>query len=209
LKKITLMKITDLRNRFEREKGKRIELENDIRTLRISMRKNKKLIQLMEEAREIIRIVGIETQKQLQYHISDIASLALESIFENPYKLILEFIKRRNKIECDIAFERDEIKYDEPLENSGGGTIDVSSYALRIASWSMERPQTRNIIILDEPLKNVSAEYQELASEMLKEVADKLNIQFIIVTHNTVLTTYADRVFETTIRKGTTNINRY
>jgi len=209
LKKITLMKITDLRNRFEREKGKRIELENDIRTLRISMRKNKKLIQLMEEAREIIRIVGIETQKQLQYHISDIASLALESIFENPYKLILEFIKRRNKIECDIAFERDEIKYDEPLENSGGGTIDVSSYALRIASWSMERPQTRNIIILDEPLKNVSAEYQELASEMLKEVADKLNIQFIIVTHNTVLTTYADRVFETSIRKRITNVKTY
>lgn len=203
------MKITDLRNRFEREKGKRIELENDIRTLRISMRKNKKLIQLMEEAREIIRIVGIETQKQLQYHISDIASLALESIFENPYKLILEFIKRRNKIECDIAFERDGIKYDEPLENSGGGTIDVSSYALRIASWSMERPQTRNIIILDEPLKNVSAEYQELASEMLKEVADKLNIQFIIVTHNTVLTTYADRVFETSIRKRITNVKTY
>lgn len=203
------MKITDLRNKFEREKGKRIELENDIRTLRINMRKNKKLIQLMEEAREIIRIVGIETQKQLQYHISDIASLALESIFENPYKLILEFIKRRNKIECDILFERDEIKYDEPLENSGGGTIDVSSYALRIASWSMERPQTRNIIILDEPLKNISAEYQELASEMLKEVADKLNIQFIIVTHNTVLTTYADRVFEASIRKRITNVKTY
>ncbi len=203
------MKLIRIRNRLEQEKGKRIELENDIRSLRIKIRKNKKLIEFMEEAREIIRIVGIETQKQLQYHISDIASLALESIFENPYKLILEFLKRRNKIECDILFERDGMRYDEPLENSGGGTIDVATYALRIASWSMERPQTRNIIILDEPLKNVSTEYQELASEMLKEVADKLNIQFIIVTHNTVLTTYADRVFETTIRKGTTNINRY
>ena len=203
------MRLIRIRNRLEQEKGKRIELENDIRGLRIKIRKNKKLIGFMEEAREIIRIVGIETQKQLQYHISDIASLALESIFENPYKLILEFLKRRNKIECDILFERDEIRYDEPLENSGGGTIDVATYALRIASWSMERPQTRNIIILDEPLKNVSAEYQELASEMLKEVADKLNIQFIIVTHNTILTTYADRVFETNIRKDITNINCY
>jgi ABC-type arginine transport system ATPase subunit len=201
------MKLIKIRNRLEQEKGKRIELENDIRSLRIKIRKNKRLVEFMEEAREIIRIVGIETQKQLQYHISDIASLALESIFENPYKLILEFLKRRNKIECDILFERDEIRYDEPLENSGGGTIDVATYALRIASWSMERPQTRNIIILDEPLKNVSTEYQELASEMLKEVADKLNIQFIIVTHNTILTTYADRVFETNIRKDITNIN--
>lgn len=203
------MRLIRIRNRLEQEKGKRTELENDIRGLRIKIRKNKKLVEFMEEAREIIRIVGIETQKQLQYHISDIASLALESIFENPYKLILEFLKRRNKIECDILFERDKIRYDEPLENSGGGTIDVATYALRIASWSMERPQTRNIIILDEPLKNVSTEYQELASEMLKEVADKLNIQFIIVTHNTILTTYADRVFETNIRKDITNINRY
>ena len=42
---------------------------------------------------------------------------------------------------------------------------------------------------------------------MIKEVSDKLGIQFIIVTHEATLAAEADKVFETKIKNGKTKIN--
>lgn len=197
--------LTELRAQIERSKGKQSELENRLSSLKGKIRESKKELILLEKARVILQMVGLETQQQLQFHISDIASLALESVFPDPYKLVLDFVDRRGKTECDILFERDG-KLIKPIDASGGGTVDVASFALRIASWSMSIKKIRNTIILDEPLRFLSAEYQEAASQMIKEISKKLGIQFIIVTHNPVLTSYADRVFEVKLRRKISKI---
>ncbi|MCK5016199.1 MAG: hypothetical protein KAS32_03925 [Candidatus Peribacteraceae bacterium] len=145
--------------------------------------------------------MGLETQRQLQFHISDITSLALEAVFPYPYELVAEFIQRRNKTECDLLFERDGQRID-PVSASGVGAIDIASFALRIASWSMQTPRRRNVIILDEPFRFLSVNYQEKASMMLKELSDKLRLQFILNTHETTLAEYADKVFTVKLKKG-------
>lgn len=193
------MTLIETRNKLEQLKGKRDEVENSIRKLRKELRENNKLLHNLIEAKEIIKLVGLETQKTLQFHISDIASLALESIFQEPYKLVLEFVERRNKTECDIMFEREGIHFD-PLDSSGVGAVDVAAFALRIASWSMAVKRTRNTIILDEPMRFLSAEYQENASEMIREISKKLGIQFIIITHEPNYAAYADRTFTVSIK---------
>ncbi len=194
------MELKDLRNRLEQQKGKQQQLEGLRNTIKGQIMNLKKILIQHEKAREILREVGIKTQQQLQFHISDIASLALEAVFPDPYKLEVDFVQRRNKTECDLFFSRDGLKAD-PYTASGGGAVDVAAFALRIASWSMIYPRTRNVIILDEPMRFVSEDLQENASEMIKEVSKKLGIQFIIVTHNPILTTYADKVFTVTKRK--------
>ena len=200
------MKIQALRNKLEQQKGQVSQIEKSVKELNLKLRKNKRSLRHHEQAREVIREVGLKTQQQLQYHISDITSLALEAVFNNPYELIAEFVQRRNKTECDLFFQRDGSKVD-PLTASGVGAVDVAAFALRVASWSMLRPHTRNTVILDEPLKFLSNEYQEKASVMIKEISKKLGIQFIIITHEPILAGYADKVFETKIRKGVTRIS--
>ena len=160
----------------------------------------------MEEANEIMKEVALKTQEQLEYHVSDITSLALESVFENEaYNLVVRFIQRRNKTECDLLFERDEEEID-PLNASGGGAVDVAAFALRIAMWSMESPKSRNVIILDEPFRFLSKDRQDRASQMLKELSEKLGIQFIIVTHEDTLTQYADKTFVVSKKKGISKV---
>jgi DNA repair exonuclease SbcCD ATPase subunit len=201
------MTLTETRNKLEQLKGKRDEVENTIKKLRKDIRENNRLLQNLTKAKEIIKLVGLETQKTLQFHISDIASLALESVFQDPYKLILEFVERRNKTECDILFERNGTTFD-PLDSSGVGAVDVAAFALRIASWSMAVKRTRNTIILDEPMRFLSAEYQENASEMIKEISKKLGIQFIIITHEPTYASYADRTFTVTIKNGVSQVKQ-
>ena len=193
--------IQNLRNALEQMKGKRDQIQQGIDNAEQFIKEKKKDLRRHEQAREIIREVGLKTQQQLQFHISDITSLALEAVFDNPYKLITEFIQRRNKTECDLYFERDGNRID-PLSASGGGTVDVASFALRVASWSMQRPRSRNVLILDEPFRYLSSDLLPKASEMLNQISKKLKLQIIMVTHAEELIENADRVFEVKIKKG-------
>lgn len=197
--------IQTYRNLLERQKGQKIQIEQSITTLNQELRDANRDLRRHEQAREIIREVGIKTQQQLSFHISDITSLALEAVFNEPYELKVEFVQRRNKTECDLYFERNGERID-PLTASGGGAVDVAAFALRIASWSMLRPHTRNVIILDEPLRFLSVDLQERASIMIKEISEKLGIQFILVTHENTLASYADKVFEVSIKKGKSKV---
>jgi len=195
----------NIRKTLERRKGERNQLKQQIKVYRLEIRSLTALRDNLEQARGIIRDVGLKTQQQLQFHISDITSLALNAVFEDPYELKVEFVQRRNKTECDLMFVRDGKEID-PLEASGYGAVDVAAFALRVASWSMQQPRTRNTIILDEPMRFLSEDRQPYASQMIKELSDRLGMQFIIVTHEEALTQYADKVFQVSIKDKVSQI---
>ena len=115
------------------------QIQSDVTTLTFEIKSEGKRLGQHEKALEVVKAVGLKTQQQLQFHISDITSLALDAVFPNPYELVAEFVQRRNKTECDLFFSRDGNKVD-PLSASGGGAVDVAAFALRVASWSMQRP---------------------------------------------------------------------
>jgi DNA repair exonuclease SbcCD ATPase subunit len=199
------MEVKHLRSRLDQIKGQKQALRSRISELRQEIEQLQQSFIDHEEAREIIREVGLKTQSQLQYHISDITSLALEAVFPDPYQLKVEFVQRRNKTECDLLFVRGDMEVD-PLESSGYGAVDVAAFALRVASWSMQQPRSRNLIILDEPMGFLSTNFQPAASRMIKELSERLGIQFIIVTHEDILTEHADRIF--VVEKGKDGISK-
>lgn len=188
-------RINKAKTYLAKEMGKEQFIRQSIKQKTIQLSANKTDLVRHEKAHEIIKEVGYKTQELLQVQISDITSLAMEAVFEDPYKLEVLFVERRNNNECDLLFERDG-QLMKPLDASGGGAVDVAAFALRIASWSLSSPSLRNVIILDEPMRFLSRNLQEKASQMIKQISKKLGIQFIIVTHEAKLTESADRVFE-------------
>jgi DNA repair exonuclease SbcCD ATPase subunit len=199
--------IKNLRNKLEQSKGAKAQLETSLTNLQVQLKEKGRSLRQHEQAKEIIRTVGQKTQEQIQFHIEDIVSMALDAVFDNPYKFSVEFIQRRNKTECDLYFVRDGNKVD-PLTASGVGAVDVAAFALRIASWSMSTPHSRNTIILDEPFRFLSKNYQEQASLMLNEISQKLGIQMIIISHEEALTENVDAIFQVSIKKGISDVKR-
>jgi hypothetical protein len=204
------MNVQELRNKLEREKGKRIEVESTIFNLETEIQEKKRELRKHEQAREIVREVGQRTQEQLSVHISDIASMALDAVFPEPYELMIEFVPRRNKTECDIYFMRDDNKV-KPLEASGIGAVDVAAFALRIASWSMQLPHTRPLILLDEPFKHLKGvEPNKQVLGMIHEISRKMGIQIITVSDERIpredIVEAADKVFEIVIKNKISKI---
>lgn len=193
--------VEGIKKYLERKKGESKLLKKQVKTHKKEILSINQAIIYNEQAHEILKEVGLQTQRQLQFHISDITSLALDAVFPDPYELKVDFVERRNTTECDLTFERDGNTFD-PLDSSGYGPVDIASFALRVVSWILQTPQSRNTIILDEPFRFLSKEYREPAAKMVKELSDKLGIQFIIITHDPVLTQYADKVIEVKLKNG-------
>lgn len=154
------------------------------------------------KAREIINTVAKDTQQQLEIRITNIVTMALAAVFPDPYQFVLRFTERRNQTEADLLLVRDGEEV-SPIDATGGGVLDVVSFALRVAILLMSN--YRRIIILDEPFRHLSEDLQPKASEMMKMLSDKLGIQFIMVSHEDGIIGSADNVI--TIKKGEVNGN--
>lgn len=200
------MSLKEIRTKLEQRKGQQQQLLIDKEDVDDTIETLDKEIKYSEQAQIIIQTVAKQTQQELEYHISDIVSMALDAIFDKPYRFKIKFVIKRNKTECELLFERNGEEFD-PMEDSGGGVVQVAAFALRISLWTLQQPRSRNVIILDEPftfLHNV--DYISRAATLLKELSKKLNLQFIIVTDIKELTEEADKIFQVKLKKGISKI---
>ena len=156
------------------------------------------------EVRALFQKAAQDTQQKLEFHISNLVSTALAAVFDDPYTFQLEFVQKRNKTEAELWFVRNGEKM-KPIDASGGGAVDVASFALRIAFWSLTK-KTRPLIILDEPFKHLSADLQNRASDMLKMLSENLGLQIILVSHIDQLISNADKEFKVSLNRGRSEV---
>ncbi len=163
------------------------ELETKIETRQVRMNN-------AEQARVIFQEVAKRTQQNLEYHISNLVTLALSAVFPDPPKFIVKFETRRNQTECDLLFSENGSEPYKPINGSGGGVMDVASFALTISVGRLEK-EKRPIFIMDEPFRYVSPGLQGNVGDMLSMINKKLNIQLIIVSHAEDVNQKADKTF--------------
>lgn len=190
-----MQELDTIHSALQRKAGRRDQLASELAATSTRLETLTQEQEDISRSLEIIQCVAKLTQQELEVHISEIVSLAMEAVFPNPYRLVLKFESRRNRSEADLLFQDSEGNLLSPMEAAGGGVVDVAALALRIALFSLRRPKPRPIMIMDEPLRFLSSDLQGRASNMLKELSEKLGIQFIIVTHEEALTDAAGKIF--------------
>jgi len=186
--------LTNLKEQLQLKKGIRQRIISELKDKETKLKSLQTDLFSYEKARAIMQLVAKETQEQLEYKISELVSLGLSAIFDNPYELKLEYEIKRGKTEANLLFKRGESQI-RPMLASGGGAVDVAAFGLRVAIWSLSQPRNRNTIILDEPFRFLSKAHQAKASTLLSEISKKLGIQIIMVTHNQEFIKSADKVF--------------
>jgi DNA repair exonuclease SbcCD ATPase subunit len=165
------------------------------------LRNEKANLIAIEEAQAFLQEVAKKTQEQLKYQISDLVDLAMETCFPNEYSFEINFEIKRGKTEAQLIFRNKNGTEIDPMEASGGGVVDLASFALRIAIWSLGK--SNNVIILDEPFKGLQPkELHAKGMEIVHRLSNRLGLQFIIVTNSVQdsdIIENADRLF--TVKK--------
>jgi hypothetical protein len=202
------MDLKIFRNRLEQKKGERSLLGHQITESESEVQRLEREISFSEQAQVIIQTVARQTQKQLEYRVAELVSLAQAAVFDDPWSLKLDFVLRRGKTECDLKWSKSEDHEVDDLSYSGaGGQVDVAALGLQFAAWSLQRPKTRPVMFLDEPCKfTKGGDLPERVSLMIKQISDGLGLQIIMVSHISEQIEGADRVFEFMNRSGETEV---
>lgn len=200
------MKIEAIKNILQQCKGIDSEIQKSISERNENKQALENKLKLTEEAQIFLQSVAQSTQEKLKFQVEDIVNLALETCFPSEYTFEINFKLSRGKTEAELKFisQKTGLSID-PMNASGGGVVDLTSFALRIASWVLER-ETDNVIILDEPFRFVSRDLVDRAGKILKVLSEKMNLQVILVTHIPELIDVADRVFE--VKKNSEGISK-
>jgi DNA repair exonuclease SbcCD ATPase subunit len=197
---------TLFRRELERRRGKQTQLQHELALAKSRFKEFGKELSCCEEAQIAIQEIAKKTQGELTYRLDELVTLAMAAVFDDPYELEVDFVQRRGRTEADIWFRR-EGKRIHPTSASGGGAVDVASFALRVALWSLAQPRTRPVLILDEPLHFLKGDsLPEKGSAMIAEISKKLGIQIIMVSHIPDQISQADRKIEVQLKNGVSRV---
>jgi len=199
-----IAEIKTIKNSLLRKQGERDSFVKQKKQAEIDLKRFKNRYDNALVVRVIITTVAENTQKRIEYHISNLVTMALASVFPEPYEFNLRFVQRRNKTEADLIFTKDGNETDDILNVGGGGVADVASLALRISLWSIKK--NRPVFLLDESAKFLhNPIYQEKFSEMIKEVSQKLGLQILMISDQPNIIKHADKVITIENKKGVSN----
>ena len=190
------MEVSKIKEMFHQCKGIKTQLEKDIEQYASKKNELEDKLKLLEQAQVFLQKVAQETQEHLKFQIEDIVNLALETCFPSEYTFQILFNVSRGKTDAELVFlDQKTRRQIDPMNASGGGVVDLTCFALRVACYALEK-QVDNVIILDEPFRFLSRDLQERAGEILSKLSKKMNIQIIMVSHIGEIINVADKVFQ-------------
>lgn len=200
------MNIETIKDIFHKCKGIKFQLNKEIEQTGSKKEQLENRLKLIENSQAFLQKIAQETQEHLKFQIEDIVNLALETCFPGEYTFQILFNISRGKTEAELVFlDQKTGRQVDPMEASGGGVVDLTTFALRIACYALEQG-TDNVIVLDEPMKFVSKDLLDRLCEIIKILSKKMNLQIIMVTHENKFIEISDKIFE--VKKNEHGVSR-
>lgn len=188
-----MINYNEIKERYQDLKSKRRIISSELTKSRLSANIVKRKIADYQEVRKVWTAISKEIQRDAKDHIENIVTMAIQTVFDHPYRFKLLFEEKRNTVTCTPLIVEGENEY-HPKDAVGGGMLDVIGFALRITLWSMQNPKSRNIFILDEPFR-FTGKLSSRVGYMLRRLSRKLKFQVLLVTHDDSLIDICDRVW--------------
>jgi len=121
-------------------------------------------------------------------HVRSIESViteGLRTIFvDQVLSFETEISQRYNKMAIDFYIRREDQKIEikgNPMEAFGGGPVSIASLILRVLA--LRRLKKWPLLVLDETLAAVSDEYVDQTGLFLQQLALKIGIPILLITH--------------------------
>lgn len=157
---------------------RQVQVEED------ALREAQDRLQNAQEAQQAIQQIARTIQESCHRQVSEIASRCLQAVFgKDTYRLEIRFEEKRGKTEARIVLVTAEGELHDPINECGGGIIDVISFSLRLAALLLSFPQKRRLLVLDEYWKHLSARYRPAMRRLLEKISQEMNVQIVYVTH--------------------------
>jgi len=199
--------IEEIKNIYSRLFAERIEITKNEKKLRRQIREIKKEIIDYNDTKALLNNSLEIIHSDFKEKTEGIITKAIRLMFNRDLEFKLEYRENRGGIETKILILEDGQEL-SPKDDLGGSIIDIISFVFKIVLWHVSSPQTRNIFILDEPFK-FAGRLVLFAGKILKDLSKELNLQIIMITHETELIDIADKVFKIHHKNGQSYVETF
>jgi len=179
------MTSNDLAPRIHALQGILAERKKQVFSLENLLKQQKNELGIILDALDICTQAQLYLQSRVEFCLSSVVTKAMSIVFPDPYEFRLNFeINQHDAVSATPVLWKHGEEYD-PLFGTGGGVVDVVSFALRVACLVLSGKEDR-VLILDEPAKHLSSDLHDRFKEVVDELTEQLSIQFLMVTHSDV-----------------------
>mgnify|MGYP000849566217 CR=1 FL=1 len=169
----------------DRQQKKR--LEDSIMESKRVVSETEKNISIYEKASLFLQSFSKLRREEGQAIFSDMGTVALQNIYGPGYRLEIQYDVKRSKPIADVFIVSPyaDTKDKEIYYASGyaaGGENDVISFAMKLALLQTYQPLQEGPVLLDETFKHLSVDHIDDVAEMLSQISEHLERQFIFCT---------------------------
>jgi hypothetical protein len=156
-----------------------------------------KEINLLENTREVFKVLENKLSEANIKHVEALCNQALQTVFDTDtvkYQIKIETLVQRNNNQVQFyLFEKDLTTGEEVktrIEDNGFGIQSLIGLVLQIYFILIHNQQ--HILFLDESLTAISVDKLPKLKVFLNEVSNKLDFKFVLIAHVESLFTLAD-----------------
>ena len=175
-----------IREEWQNKKYELEMLSSNIEDNKKSLVKLQSDNKIAETSKEVINNIILSTRNEAIEFIENVVNAALLDVFQNPnLKLKLQLNTEGSKTSISTFIKENGELYD--IESArGGGLRDLVSTAILICCRAISKPKIELPLLLDESFKFLHSTknnpFKSNAFKFLRDVANKLNEQIIIIT---------------------------
>ena len=171
-------------------------------------RQSAALAEELGQAGTILQSLEAGWRQHFESVVANLISGGLSAVFGEPVSLTIESRVVRDVLSTELKLTMGDgaraIVISDILGGAGGSVVNVLSLLLRVFLVTSMRPPMRRLLVLDEPFAFIDEyEMPQTVGRLLKELSERLDLQFLIVSHEPALAESADVAYEVR-RQGTT-----
>jgi hypothetical protein len=176
-----MAEIQEMRRRLNAARDLKKSLEIQLADYRSRFLQAQDFLTSVEISSKVLQEAALEIQQEAHRRIASVVSRCLEDVFEDAYQFEIRFERKRGRTEAGLVFSRRGLELLDPLNEAGGGVVDVAAFALRLVCLVLEKPEKRRLLILDEPFSKVrGSTNRSRVRALVENLADEFGVQFVI-----------------------------
>lgn len=169
----------------------------------------------LKAAMAVLHFCAQEINREVELETASLASLALQETFwDQDLVLEVEHTTLRGKpaVVLKLKDKQSGVSGD-PLESFGGGPASLLGLVLQVITI-LKNPKLSRVLLLDEPLSQISERYRESAGKLLAKLCQPvsqdgsggLGFKMLVVTHSPSITRAANRNYLVSKEDGVSRV---
>lgn len=194
---------------LDRQAGRAQKVATDGLAVEAAITSLENLVGVHAKTSALLTSIGEQAQESARGQFEALATQALQVIFGDGISFRFEAAESGGQatLEPLIRSEHDGRVIETTVTDArGGGYAQVTGFVLRLVMIKLS-PKARDLMALDESFGMVAQSLEPRVAEFLREVAHRLGMQIILVTHSSVYGDHADARYRLVLgRDGVTQV---